>query len=98
MKGKLDTDDVIESLIVASLGAEGSAEGSARERHIYRENLRALVRLAKSEQVVEIKANVQKLAGVMEAQSARRRAKAILLAQRLPAILDQLQQQFEFKH
>jgi hypothetical protein len=93
MKKKLETDAVIENLIVATLGENTSA----RQYHIYRENLRALVRLAKSEQVVEIKTNVQKLAGAIEAHSARRRAKAILLAQRLPSILEQAQQQFEFK-
>ncbi|HJV87053.1 MAG TPA: hypothetical protein VJ698_16435 [Noviherbaspirillum sp.] len=93
MKKKLETDAVIENLIAATLGESPTA----RQRHIYRENLRALVRLAKSEQVVEIKDNVQRLAGAIEAHTARRRAKAILLAQRLPDLLEQAQQQFEFK-
>lgn len=93
MKKKLDTDQVIENLIDATLGIEATL----RQRHIYRENLRSLVRLAKAEQVVEIKANVRKLAGALEAHSARRRAKAVLIAQRLPSILDHAQQQFEFK-
>ncbi|HYD95523.1 MAG TPA: hypothetical protein VEC01_09365 [Noviherbaspirillum sp.] len=93
MKKKLDTDDVIENLITATMG-DGA---TARERHIFRENLRSLVRLAKAEQVLEIKASVKRLSGVIEAHSARRRAKAILLAHRLPGVLDQAQQQFEFK-
>jgi hypothetical protein len=93
MKKKLDTDDVIESLIVATLGEQPNA----RQRHMYRESLRSLVRLAKAEQVVEIKASVKRLTGILDSQSARRRAKAILLAQRLPGIFDQAQQQFEFK-
>ena len=93
MKKKLDTDDVIENLITATFGEEVTA----RERHVFRENLRGLVRLAKAEQVVEIKANVRRLAGALEVHSARRRAKAVLLAQRLPGLLDQAQQQFEFK-
>jgi DNA-binding transcriptional regulator LsrR (DeoR family) len=93
MKKKLDTDDVIENLITATLGEEATA----RQLHIFRENLHSLVRLAKAEQVVEIKANVRRLAGVLEAHSARRRTKALLMAQRLPGILDQAQQQFEFK-
>jgi hypothetical protein len=93
MKTRFDTDDVIESLINATLGAAVCM----RERHLFRENLRSLVRLAKAEQVVEIKANVRRLAGALEAHSARRRAKAVLLAQRLPGILEQAQQQFEFK-
>lgn len=94
MKKKLDTDEIIEQLLAATLG-DGA---SAREQHIYRENLRNLVRLAKAEQVMEIKANVKKLAGAIEAHTARRRAKAVLLAQRLPSLLDRAQQQFEFKH
>lgn len=92
MKVNLDTEHVIEALISATVGEETTA----RQRHIYRENLRSLVRLAKAEQIVEIKANVKKLAGALETHSARRRAKAILLAQRLPSILEGAQQQFEF--
>lgn len=92
MKKQLDTDQVIEALIAATI----TDEVTARQRHIYRENLRSLVRLAKAEQIVEIKANVKKLAGALETHSARRRAKAILLAQRLPSILEGAQQKFEF--
>lgn len=92
MKKTLHTDDVIESLVATMLG-----DASTRERHLFRENLRVLVRLAKSEQVVEIKDNVRRLAGALDAHSARRRAKAVLMAQRLPRLLDQAQQQFEFK-
>lgn len=92
MKKTLHTDDVIENLVATML-----SQASARERHLFRENLRVLVRLAKSEQVVEIKSNVRRLAGALEAHNARRRAKAVLMAQRLPHILDQAQQQFEFK-
>jgi hypothetical protein len=93
MKKHLDTDDVIENLIIATLGETASA----RQRHIYRENLRGLVRLAKSEKVAEIKANVQRVTGLLDAHSARRRAKAVLIAQRIPGFGDHLQQQFEFK-
>lgn len=93
MRNCIDTDVVIENLITATLGEQSSS----RQQHVYREALRGLVRLAKSEQVLEIKSNVKKLTGAIEATSARRRAKAVLLAQRLPGILDQAQQQFEFK-
>jgi hypothetical protein len=93
MKKKFDSDDVIESLISATLGEQAGA----RERHLYRESLRSLVRLAKAEQVVEIKASVKRLTGVLDNQNARRRAKAILLAQQLPGILSSAQQKFEFK-
>lgn len=93
MKRHFETDSVIENLVAATLGEQASI----RERHVFREALRGLVRLAKSEQVVEIKANVKKLTGALDAASARRRTKAVLLAQRLPGILNQAQQQFEFK-
>lgn len=92
MKKKLDTDDVIENLINATL-----KDATARQQHLFRESLRNLVRLAKAEKVVEIKTNVRRLTGALETHSARRRAKAVLLAQRLPGLLDQGQQQFEFK-
>ena len=93
MRKKLETDLVIENLSAAFVGEEATA----RERHICAENLRNLVRLAKAEQVQEIKENVRRLAGALEAHSARRRAKAVLLAQRLPGLLAHGQKQFEFK-
>lgn len=93
MKKKLETDLVIENLIAATLGEDATT----RQKHLYKESLLGLVRLAKSEQVMEIKENVKRLAGAIESHSARRRAKAVLLAQRLPQILDHGQQQFEFK-
>lgn len=93
MKRKLDTDQVIESLIVATLGEDATV----RQKYMYRESLRSLVRLAKSEQVMHIKANVRKLTGALEAQNARRHAKAVLLAQRLPGSVEGAQRQFEFK-
>ncbi len=92
MKKRLETDQVIESLIAAMLGEEATL----RQQYVFRENLRSLVRLAKAEQVMDIKANVKRLTGAMEAHHARRRAKAVLLAQRLPGILTSAQQQFEF--
>jgi hypothetical protein len=93
MKRTLDSEQVIESLVSATLGEEASQ----RQKHIYRENLRSLVRLAKTEQVVEIKDNVRRLTGALEMHGARRRAKAVLLAQRLPAILASAQRKFEFE-
>ena len=93
MKKKLDSDDVIENLIITVLGGDATA----RQQYLFRENLRNLVRLAKAEQIVEIKSNVHRLTGTLETHSARRRAKAVLLARRLPGLLDQGQQQFEFK-
>lgn len=93
MKKSLDTDDVIEQLVAATLGESAHP----RQRFIYRESLRGLVRLAKAEQLAEMKANVKRLTGILEAQSARRRTKAVLLAHRLPGTMQNPQQQFEFK-
>lgn len=94
MKKIVHSEQVIEDLVAAIL----SEDASAREKHLLRQSLHGLVRLAKVEQVADIKASVKKLAGALEAQTARRRAKAILIAQRLPGLLDQAQQAFEFKH
>ncbi|HEY4541273.1 MAG TPA: hypothetical protein VIG66_02745 [Noviherbaspirillum sp.] len=94
MTKTMHTDEIIEELVTAMLGSEAGV----RERHLLRENLRSLVRVAKAEQVVDIKASVRRLAGALESHTARRRAKAVLMAQRLPDILEQAQQQFEFKH
>lgn len=92
MKKRLETDQVIDNLIAAMLGEDATQ----RQQYLLRESLRSLVRLAKSEQVMDIKTNVKKLTGAMDAHNARRRAKAVLLAQRLPNILASAQQQFEF--
>ncbi|GIZ51138.1 hypothetical protein [Noviherbaspirillum aridicola] len=94
MKKIAPSEQVIEDIVEATLGEHASA----REKHVLRETLHGLVRLAKVEQVADIKANVRRLAGALETQSARRRAKAILMAQRLPGLLEQAQQAFEFKH
>jgi hypothetical protein len=51
------TDAMIEELIETNGGM------SARQQHLLGESLRSLVRLAKSEQLMEIKANVRKLTG-----------------------------------
>ncbi|NEX62802.1 hypothetical protein [Noviherbaspirillum galbum] len=92
MKRQFDSELVITSLVEATLGNDATL----RQRHLFQENLRSLVRLAKAEQVVEIKENVRRLTGAMESHQARRRAKAVLLAQRLPGILAAAQQTFEF--
>jgi hypothetical protein len=52
-----DTDQAIVDLI------EAAGTLNARERHLYRQSLQALVRLAKTEQMNEIRANVGMLVG-----------------------------------
>lgn len=93
MDTKLNTEIVIDNLVAAACGENASAQA----RHVYREALRGLVRLAKSEQMLEIKTSVDKLTGPAVARAARRRAKAILLAQRLKGSPQSgKQQQLEF--
>lgn len=94
MKKISQSEKLVEDIVEATLGEHACA----REKHMLRQSLYSLIRLSKAEQVADIKASVQRLAGAIEIQSARRRTKAILMAQRLPDLLDQAQQTFEFKH
>lgn len=55
---KMPIEALIDNLVDAALGSN-----TARERFLFRESLRNLVRVAKAEQMVEIKANVAKLTG-----------------------------------
>lgn len=57
MKTNQHTDEIIEKMTSAHCGAQASQ----RERHLYREALRSLVRLAKAEQMLEMKSDVQLL-------------------------------------
>ena len=50
------TDSMIEEM----LAALDEGRMSARQKHLYRESLRALVRLAKSEQLQEMRADLRK--------------------------------------
>jgi len=52
-----DTDQAIIDLI------EAAGTMTARERYLYRQSLHALVRLAKTEQMNEVRANVGMLIG-----------------------------------
>jgi len=51
------SDDMIEDLVKVTCGEQASS----RERHVYREALRSLVRLAKAEQMYEMRADVRVL-------------------------------------
>jgi len=58
MSMKNDSEQLIEQLIQATYGDQGSG----REKHVFREALHALVRLAKAEQMLELKKDVRKAA------------------------------------
>lgn len=53
------TDQMIEEMVAANLGETVSG----RQKHVYREALRGLVRLAKKEQLLAMKSDVAKLTG-----------------------------------
>jgi len=68
---KPNMDVMIENLVEATMGQKGSA----REMHVLRESLRALVRFAKAEQLIEIRTSVRKLTGAITITEGRRKAK-----------------------
>lgn len=57
MKSNQHTDEMIADLVDLTCGEQAGA----RERHLYREALRSLVRLAKAEQMFEMKSDIQML-------------------------------------
>jgi hypothetical protein len=65
MKTQSSVEVVIEDLIVATLGESRTA----REKHLFRQALHGLVRLAKAEQMLEIRSNVKKLTGTITIDS-----------------------------
>jgi len=91
MKKKPSTELAIDDMVSANC----KPDASAREKHVYREVLRALVRLAKSEQLVEMKVDIERLTGALAARAARRRAKNVLCAHSLDAISAGRQQSLE---
>ena len=65
------TKKMIEELIAAMYGTAPNL----RECHVFSQALHGLVRLAKSEQVLEIKQDVQRATGLMAVQGGRRQHK-----------------------
>lgn len=57
------TDEMIDDLVNVAYGDQPGG----RERHVYREALRSLVRLAKAEQMYEMKVDVQTLTAPTDA-------------------------------
>jgi hypothetical protein len=57
MKTKYSTDELIEELVEATYGNSASL----REKRAFIEALRSLVRLAKSEQMLELRKDVEKI-------------------------------------
>ena len=59
MTAQYSTDTVIEEMVAAAYGDTVSE----RQKHLYQEALRALVRLAKAEQMRDLRRDVIKLTG-----------------------------------
>jgi hypothetical protein len=81
------TDQLINDLVAGLL----PQESTLREKHVLREALTSLVRLAKSEQMMEVKNNVRRLTGPFTEQTYRARARSGSLPLKGAG-----QQQFEF--
>ncbi len=54
------TDSLIEKMVQATYGDQVSA----REKHAFRESLRALVRLAKTEQMLDMRIDARRLTSI----------------------------------
>ncbi|MDB5796183.1 MAG: hypothetical protein JWP36_85 [Paucimonas sp.] len=85
MKPKKDVDHVIAEIVEAT----SNKHMSAREKYLYRETLRSLVRLARSELLAEMRSSVSRLTGLVPHSS--RRSRLLSPYERRPS-----QQRFEF--
>ncbi|MES2118065.1 MAG: hypothetical protein V4578_23055 [Pseudomonadota bacterium] len=68
------TDDIIEQLIDATYGETGDA----RQRHVFAHALHGLVRLARSEQLMEMRRDVERAASLQAGHSSRRQTRVLL--------------------
>lgn len=89
MKILHSTDTVIAELVEAMYGNNLMT----REKFLYAESLRNLVRLAKAEQLLEMKTSVRKLVGPLAFAQPRQRTKT---SQRIDSNIEHRQCQFEF--
>ncbi|MES2077003.1 MAG: hypothetical protein V4462_15430 [Pseudomonadota bacterium] len=86
------TENIIEEIIVSTYGEQLDA----RQRHVFGQALQGLVRLAKAEQLLDIRLDAQRAAGLSGNASARRQTRAILRRIGLDLELDQVQRKLEF--
>ncbi|TCS36005.1 hypothetical protein EDC30_10868 [Paucimonas lemoignei] len=82
----LTSQEMVASLVNAYCGQNATL----RQKHVFEQALFALVRLAKSEQMMEIKANVRKLTGPLvpfvPRQTVKQQAQARLAQMALPGL------------
>lgn len=71
---KRRTDKVIEDLIAATCGLQAEM----RQRHVYAQALQGLVRLAKAEQLLEMRLDAERATGSLACASRKRQTRAIL--------------------
>lgn len=88
---KPNVETMIEDLVNSTVGNK-----SLREKHLFREALRNLARLAKAEQMLEIKTSVKKLTGALTTHASRRKAKIDRLLRGARAT-ESRQRQLEFE-
>lgn len=60
----MDINDSIHSIVEELISATYGTDISAREKHVFREALLGLVRLAKAEQMYEVRNDINKLLSV----------------------------------
>lgn len=87
---KRKTESVIEELVAATYGPGLGP----RSRHVFAQALYGLVRLAKAEQLAEIRLDTERASGAMASISRRRQTKAIL--RKIGMDLSQRQRELEF--
>lgn len=86
------TENIIEEIIASTYGEQLDA----RRRHVFGQALQGLVRLAKAEQLLDIRLDAQRAAGLSGNASARRQTRSILRRIGLDLELDQAQRKLEF--
>ncbi len=90
---KRRTDSAISDLVEATYGEQGGP----RLRHVFREALLGLVRLAKVEQLMDMRLDSERAAGSMAGASQRRQTRALLRKIGMDVHSGQRKLQFEWK-
>ncbi|MFC3374795.1 hypothetical protein ACFOLJ_02625 [Rugamonas sp. CCM 8940] len=86
------TENIIEELIVSTYGEQLDAH----KRHVFGQALQGLVRLAKAEQLLDMRLDAQRSIGLPGNADSRRQTRTILRRIGLDLALDQAQSKLEF--
>ena len=89
-------DSTIDTIIESLVEVHCQAEAGQRQRHLLRESLRGLVRLAQAEQMWEIKANVRALTSMSQAKIKRQANRLLKSTDDAKAAKESSQSKLEF--